>query len=142
VCILLALLQRAKLNHSGSGCYELPKYSNPEQKHGNTCKLFFVMKSCSPKRWLLSNRGSIDDSVTSRMCLPQRRLSIYCSSLLSRKHVSTIRCLAMDYSVTIYSHCAQCNNNNNNNNNNITGIIMCIWLKKQKQDEKHRLHKN
>jgi hypothetical protein len=35
------------------------------------------------------------------MCLWKRFLAMYCSSLLSRKRVSTTRCLAADYSVTI-----------------------------------------
>jgi hypothetical protein len=47
------------------------------------------------------HRGSTVDCVTSRMCLPKRCLAMYCPSLLSRKRVFTIRCLTMDYSVTI-----------------------------------------
>jgi hypothetical protein len=69
--------------------------------HWNQCKLFVVTKTCLLKRRLLSNRGSTLDCVTSRKCLPKRCLAMYCSILLSRKRVFTLRCLAMDYSVTL-----------------------------------------
>jgi hypothetical protein len=57
---------------------------------GNACKWFVVTKTCLLIRWLLSNRGSIVDGFTSKICLTELCLVMYCSSL-SRKRVITFQ---------------------------------------------------
>jgi hypothetical protein len=43
--------------------------------HGNPYKWFVATETCLPKRWLLSNRSSTVDCVTTGICLPKRCLT-------------------------------------------------------------------